>query len=159
MKTIAKLGMALCLTTGLSFGVTMYRGQLMDASCYSGNTHSTAVSSSSSTTTTTPANSADRMNSSSTMSSSNTGNSYASSEKAWVRCAPTASTTDFAIHTNGKIRMLDPAGNTKAETAFQNGDLKRDHNGDMPVVVDGHRHGNTIAVEGIRARGSNISVH
>jgi hypothetical protein len=76
-----------------------------------------------------------------------------------VRCAPTASTTTFAIHTDGAIRMLDDAGNAKAEVALKDGDLKTDKNGDMPVSVDGWRHGNTIKVEGIRARGSDISVH
>ena len=82
-----------------------------------------------------------------------------SGDKAWVRCAPTNSTTDFAIHTNGKVRMLDAAGNQKAETALKEGDLKRDPNGDVPVVVAGWRHGNTIKVESIRAHKSNVSVH
>ena len=122
MRTITKFGLGLCFMAGLSFGITMYRGQLMDASCYNAN-------------------------------QSNTG------EKVWVRCAPTAATTSFAIHTNGKIRMLDEAGNNKAETAFTSGVLKRDKNGDMPVTIDGWRHGNTIKVEGIRARGSETSVH
>ena len=120
MGTLVKLGSCLCLAAALSFGMTTYRGQLMDASCYNQN-HQTG--------------------------------------KAWVSCAPTASTTSFAIHTNGKVRMLDAGGNAKAETAFKQGDLKRDKNGDMPVVIAGTRHGNTIAVESIRAHGSNVSVH
>ena len=82
-----------------------------------------------------------------------------SSGKIWVTCAPTASTTTFAIHTEGKIRTLDAAGNEKAMAAFHSGILKRDSNTDMPVVIDGYRHGNTIQVEGIRARGSDTSVH
>src|SRR5579863_8034406 len=122
MRTIAKFGMGLLLTTGMSFSLTYYHGQLMDAACYNQNPNSAV-------------------------------------EKLWVQCAPTASTTTFAIHANGKIRMLDAAGNDKALTAFKNGDLKRDKNGDMPVIVDGYRHGNTISVEGIRARGSETSVH
>lgn len=81
------------------------------------------------------------------------------SGKAWVACAPTASTTNFAIHTNGKVRMLNPAGNQKAEAAMQKGILKHDANGDMPVVVAGTRHGNMIRVESIRARGSETAVH
>ena len=121
MRTIAKIGMWLCLTSALSFGITMYRGQLMDASCYNQNP--------------------------------------SEGGKSWVRCAPTDSTTSFAIHANGKVRMLDPAGNDKAETALKQGTLKRDKNGDMPVVVGGWRHGNTIKVESIRARGSDASVH
>ncbi len=122
MGTLTKLGMGLCFTAALSFGVTFYHGQLMDAACYNQNR-------------------------------ANTG------EKIWVQCAPTTSTTSFAIHTEGKVRMLDDAGNNKAEVAFQQGDLKRDRNGDMPVVIDGSRTGNTIKVEGISARGSNITVH
>ena len=79
--------------------------------------------------------------------------------KSWVRCAPTDSTNSFAIHTNGKVRMLDVDGNSKAEAALKQGDLKRDKNGDMPVSVNGTRHGNTIRVESIRARGSDTSIH
>src|SRR5438046_1174121 len=82
-----------------------------------------------------------------------------SGNKSWVRCATTASTTTFAIHTNGKVRMLDPAGNDKAEAAFQQGNLTRDPNGDMPVAVMGRRHGNTIQVESIRAHKSDVSIH
>jgi len=55
--------------------------------------------------------------------------------------------------------MLDTTGNDKAETALKQGILKRDKNGDMPVEVSGRRHGNTIKVESIRARGSETSVH
>ncbi|HTS24704.1 MAG TPA: hypothetical protein VMH81_02450 [Bryobacteraceae bacterium] len=86
-------------------------------------------------------------------------NQSQSGEKSWVRCAPQGSTTSFAVHTNGRVRMLDQAGNDKAEAAFQHGDLKRDRNGDMPVVIYGSRHGNTIMVESIRARGSDTSIH
>src|SRR5215472_8939807 len=100
MRTIIKAGMCLSFAATLAFGLTQYRGQLMDASCYNQNPSTTG-------------------------------------EKVWVRCAPTDSTTAFAIHTNGKIRMLDPAGNDKALTAFKNGNLKRDKNGDMPVTVQG----------------------
>lgn len=123
MRMISTLAMGLCLTAALGFGMTQYRGQLMDASCY------------------------------------NNQNSSPSAEKSWVRCAPTASTTNFAIHTNGKVRMLDAVGNDRAETAFNSGVLKRDRNGDMPVVISGVRHGNSIRVESIRARGSDTSVH
>jgi len=122
MKTLTKLGLTLCLSSAFLFAaVNIYRGQLMDASCYNQNPSAPG--------------------------------------KAWVRCVPTGATTDFAIHTDGRIRMLDPAGNTKALAALQAGDLKQDRNGDMPVVIDGHRHGNTIRVEGIRAHKSDITVH
>jgi hypothetical protein len=55
--------------------------------------------------------------------------------------------------------MLDKAGNDKARAAFEQGLLKHDPNGDVPVIVDGTRHGNTIKVESIRAHGSITSVH
>jgi hypothetical protein len=67
--------------------ITVYRGQLMDASCCQQN-------------------------------SSNT------SGKIWVTCGPSDTTTNFAIHTNWRVRMLDAAGNDKAETAFKQGILK-----------------------------------
>ena len=122
MKTITKLGLTLCLSATFSFAaVYLYRGQLMDASCYNQNPSAAG--------------------------------------KAWVRCAPTNATTSFAIHTDGKVRMLDSAGNTKALAALQAGDLRRDKNGDMPVVIDGRRHGSTIQVEGIRAHKSDVTVH
>ena len=86
-------------------------------------------------------------------------NQTSNTGKLWVTCAPKDSTTAFAIHTDGRIRMLDAAGNSKVEDALHQNMLKRDPNGDMPVVIDGWRHGNTIQVEGIRARGSDESLH
>lgn len=86
MEPFVKSGTCLCLAAGLSFGASLYRGQLM-------------------------------------------------------------------------VRMLDAEGNHKAEAALKQGDLKRDKKGDMPVAVEGRRHGNTIKVESIRARGSDTSVH
>lgn len=80
-------------------------------------------------------------------------------EKTWVRCAPTPSTTSFAIHTMHGTRLLDNAGNDKARIALQNGQLNRDKNTDMPVVISGVRHGNTITVANIRARASNNTAH
>jgi hypothetical protein len=122
MTRIGKFASCLCLTAGLGFGMTEYRGQLMDATCYNQNPKQAG-------------------------------------DKSWVRCAPTASTNTFAVHTNGRVRMLDSRGNDKAQAAFQQGVLKRDANGDMPIVLEGWRHGNTIKVESIRARGSDTSVH
>jgi hypothetical protein len=122
MKTFAMFAFGLLLAAASGNAITMYRGQLMDASCYQQNLSNT-------------------------------------SGKIWVTCAPTDTTTTFAIHTNQRVRMLDAAGNDKAQAAFKQGILKRDPNSDMPVVVAGYRHGNTIKVENIRARGSNTSVH
>ena len=120
MKTLVRVGIGMCCIVAASFGITMYRGQLMDASCYQQNQ---------------------------------------ANEKVWSQCVPTATTTTFAVHANGSVRMLDDAGNQKAMTALKEGNLKVDKRGDMPVTIDGSRQGNTIKVEGIRARGSEISVH
>ena len=47
----------------------------------------------------------------------------------------------------------------EAEAAFKEGILKRDKNTDMPVIIDGTRHGNTIKVESVRGHRSDTSVH
>src|ERR1700674_3512123 len=82
------------------------------------------------------------------------------SEKMAQTCAPTASTVNFAIlASDGKVRMLDPAGNEKAATVLKNGDLKADKDGDFHVVIMGSRKGDTLKVESIRAHKSDVSVH
>lgn len=80
-------------------------------------------------------------------------------DKVAVACAPTASTVNFAIETDGKIRLLDPAGNSKAAAAFQDGLLKSDHDGDYHVIITGSHQGHNIKVESIRAHKSDTSVH
>jgi hypothetical protein len=124
MKTITSIGMGLCLTAGLTFGMEQYHGKLLDANCYHQN------------------------------ASSKNG-----SEKIAVMCAPTNSTTDFAIQTNGKIRMFDAAGNAKAATAVQEGLVKKGKDSDVDIAIYGTRHGDTIKVESVRGHRSQTSVH
>jgi hypothetical protein len=76
-----------------------------------------------------------------------------------VTCAPTASTTTFAIKTNGKVRMFDEASNAKAATAVQEGLLKKGKDNDVDVAIYATRKGGTMKVESIRAHRSETSVH
>jgi len=80
-------------------------------------------------------------------------------ERMVVTCAPTASTSEFAIRTNGKVRMFDTAGNQKAATAIQDGLVKPSKDHDVDVAIYGTRHGNTIKVETIRNHKSETAVH
>ena len=83
----------------------------------------------------------------------------ATDEKLGQTCAPTATTTDFALQAAGKVRMFDAAGNAKAAEAFQKGLLKSDKDGDFHVSIMGSRHKDTINVESVRAHKSDTSVH
>jgi preprotein translocase subunit SecF len=81
------------------------------------------------------------------------------SEKIAAICAPTNSTTDFAIQTNGKVRIFDAAGNSKAATAVQEGIVKKGKDSDVDIAIYGTRHGDTIKVESIRGHKSLTAVH
>jgi hypothetical protein len=72
-----------------------------------------------------------------------------SSEKLAQACAPTATTTAFAIEANGKVYTLDPAGNEKAASAMKSGTLKPDKDGDFHATVQGTAQGNTIKVDSV----------
>ena len=122
MNTITKIGIGLCLTAGLSFGIE-YHGKLLDANCVNQN-----------------------------------GSARVTHDVA-VKCAPTASTTAFAIQTNGKVRMFDEAGNAKAATAVQDGLVKRGNDNDVDVAINAKRKGDTMKVESIRGHRSETSVH
>ena len=63
---------------------------------------------------------------------------HKSREKLAESCAPTASTTNFALETStGAVYKLDAAGNSKAASAFQSGSLKADKDGDVHVSITG----------------------
>src|SRR5215831_4943607 len=74
-----------------------------------------------------------------------------SSEKLAQACAPSATTTTFAIEANGKIFNLDPAGNEKAASAMKSGTLKPDKDGDFHATVNGTAQGDTIKVDSVSA--------
>ena len=65
-------------------------------------------------------------------------------------CAPSASTTAYAIETSdGKIYNLDSAGNTKAASEMQSGAIKPDKDGDVHVTVAGTLQGDTVKTDSI----------
>jgi len=65
-------------------------------------------------------------------------------------CAPTASTTAYAIETSGgKVYKLDSAGNTKVASEMQGGAIKPDHDGDVHVTVAGTLQGDTVKVDNV----------
>jgi len=68
-------------------------------------------------------------------------------------CAPTASTTAFAISASGKMLKLDAAGNTKASEALKNrensADRSKDPNREMTATVKGSLNGDVIQVDSI----------
>jgi hypothetical protein len=103
-----------------------FSGKLIDAACYENSQTSSRT-----------ATSADR---------SSTG-------KLDKECAPTASTSNFAIQTSGKkVYKLDHAGNTKATEAMQSGAIKPDNDGDVHVSVSGSKTGNSVKVDSIEGK-------
>ncbi|GEM_PF-790679 len=125
MRTFAKLGLTLC-AAGILCYAENFSGKLIDASCYENSQSSNRT-----------ATSADR----------------SSPGKLDKECAPTASTSSFAIETSGKkVYKLDHAGNTKATEAMQSGALKPDDDGDVHVSVSGSRSGDTLKVDSIAGK-------
>lgn len=125
MQSITKLGLGLSLFAALSYAET-FNGKLIDASCFD-SSHSANRT----------ATSADR---------SSTG-------KLDKECAPTASTSNFAVETSGKkVYKLDHDGNVKATEAMQSGSVKPDDDGDVHVSVSGTKQGNTVTVDKIEGK-------
>ena len=89
----------------------------------------------------------------------NGASKHVNGERMVVSCAPTASTSEFAIRTNGKVRMFDTAGNEKAAAAIRDGLVKPGKDHDVDVAIYGSRHGNTIKVESIRNHKSDTALH
>lgn len=59
------------------------------------------------------------------------------------KCAPSASTTNFAMETRyGKIYKLDAMSNQKAQQAVEQGVVKADRRGDFRARITGKREGN-----------------
>ena len=64
-------------------------------------------------------------------------------------CAPTASTTDFAIQTaSGKVYKI-ATGNSEFANDIRNGVLKKDKDGDIHATITGSREGEMVKVESI----------
>src|SRR5579864_4453571 len=65
-------------------------------------------------------------------------------------CAPTASTTDFAIQTSaGKVYKVNSSGNSELASDIQKGVLKKDKDGDIHATVTGSREGDVVKVDSI----------
>src|SRR5436309_3417189 len=125
MKTIVKL--AIPLSLAVASYAENWNAKLLDASCYDKSSPTTQAGQ------TTDKKSREAMS---------------------KNCAPTASTTAFAIQTTGgKVYKLDPDGNTKAAAAMQGGTLKPDHDGDVHATVAGTLQGDSVKVDSVMARG------
>lgn len=71
------------------------------------------------------------------------------------KCAPTTSTTNFAMETsNGKIYKLDAMSNMKAQKAFEDGVVKGNRYGDYRARITGKREANGFVTVNSITRGS-----
>jgi hypothetical protein len=130
MKTITKLGVVLCLAAGFSYAET-WTGKLIDATCHDKSSQSSQATPGQAT------------RGQSTTPSTTPGQSSSSSRES---CAPTASTTSFALETSdGKVYKLDSAGNSKAASAMRGNPNAKDEN----VTVSGTMEGSTVKVDSI----------
>ncbi len=127
MKTPTKLGIILCLAAMASYAET-WNGKLIDASCYDSNKAA-------------PTSAVDHKA------------APTSGEKLDRDCAPTATTSTFAVHANGKVYRLDSSGNAKAAADMQGGAIKADKDGDVHVTVSGKMQGDTISVDNLKFAG------
>jgi hypothetical protein len=70
-------------------------------------------------------------------------------------CAPTASTTNFAVETRyGKVYKLDEQSNAKAQQAIQDGVVKPNRSGIVRAKVTGKREANGFMMVNSITRGS-----
>lgn len=83
-------------------------------------------------------------------SDSRKGTEHKSSENLARECAPTASTTDFAIQTSdGKVYKVDSSGSAGLAKDLRDGVLKKDKDGDVHANITGSREGETVKVTSI----------
>jgi hypothetical protein len=83
-------------------------------------------------------------------SSATSGGQKASAEKLEKSCAPTASTTTFAVMEKGKTYALDAKGNEMAASAMKNGSIKPDKDGDVHVSINGTMEGSSLKVDSLK---------
>ena len=100
-----------------------FDGKLIDASCYQ--THSTSAAS---------------------------GQKPVKRDKIDKDCAPTSSTTAFAVLADDKIYKLDDAGNARVAEDRQRGKIKADKDGDVHISVSGKLEGDTMKVDKVKGR-------
>jgi len=126
MKTLTKPGIVFCMAAMASYAES-WTGKLIDASCDDSNKATTAAA--------------------------GPKGAPTSGEKLDRDCAPTATTTTFAVHANGKVYRLDSSGNAKAAADMQGGAIKPDKDGDVHVTVSGKMQGETISVDNLKFAG------
>ena len=123
MKMITKTGLAICFAGALCYAEN-WNGKLIDATCYDNSTSKTTSSS-----------------------------DHTARGKLEKECAPTSTTSSFAIQTSkSTVYKLDSAGNAKAVAAMQAGTFKSDSDGDVHVSVSGTLQGNTVKVDSIQGK-------
>ena len=125
MRLIPKLALALSLAAAFCYAEAL-NGKLIDASCYAR---------------------------SQTANRTAAGGNRASTAKVDKECAPTASTSNFAIETSArKVCKFDHDGNIKATEAMQSGSLQPDHDGDFHVSISGSKQGDTVNVDSLQGK-------
>lgn len=130
MTTFSKVLLGLSLSGALSYAENL-NGKLLDATCYDKSQSSPSTTSGTSQTT-------DRK----------------SRENLAKTCAPTASTTTFALlSSKGMVYKLDSEGNAKAAAAFQGGSLKADKDGDIHASISGTVMGDSLKADSIHGKG------
>ena len=68
-------------------------------------------------------------------------------------CAPTVSTTDFAIRTSaGKVYKLNESGNAALAKDVRSGVIKADHDGDMHASLTGKLKDGVVDVDVVNAK-------
>jgi len=120
MKTITTLGIIFCIAGAAGYAKDL-DGKLIDASCYL--TRSTATAD---------------------------GQKPIKLDKIDKDCAPTSSTTAFAVLSDGKIYKLDDVGNARVAEDRQRGKMKPDKDGDVHISVEGKLEGDTMRVEKVK---------
>jgi hypothetical protein len=120
MKSLTK-AVALLFFAGVCSYAETWTGKLVDAACYDSKA--------------TPSSAGDK--------TSKLGNVD-------KECAPTASTTAYAVHANGKFYKLDSSGNAKIAADLKSGAIKADKDGDVHASVTGSLDGDTVKVDTVK---------
>jgi len=120
MKTTTTLGIILCMAGAVGYAKD-FDGKLIDASCYL--TRSTSNAS---------------------------GQKPVKLDKIDKDCAPTSSTTTFAVLSDDKIYKLDDATNARIAEDRQRGKIKADKDGDVHISVSGKLEGDTIVGDKVK---------
>jgi hypothetical protein len=130
MKAFTTLAITLCFAATSSYAAQHYTGKLMDADCYNSNKVATHE------------------------------NGHKTYHDITKTCAPTESTTTFAIRITGSpyggdvgnTIKLDDAGNALVMSELKSGVLKKDSDGDVHIRARGKLMGETLTNASISPR-------